>query len=70
MSAGPQSANLSGAEGGRARCGSPQGTRNLYEINTKAIRALRTSLDGFWNDTLSAFKQAAEREAGKKSKLQ
>lgn len=48
----------------------PEGTRNLYEINTNAIRTLRAWLDGFWDDTLSAFKHAAEREAGKKRKLQ
>ncbi len=48
----------------------PEGTRRLYKVDTKAVHALRAWLDDFWDDTLSAFKQAAEREAGKKRKLQ
>ncbi len=41
----------------------PEGTRRLYAVDTRAIEALRSWLDGFWNDALAAFKEAAEREA-------
>jgi DNA-binding transcriptional ArsR family regulator len=40
-----------------------EGTRRLYAVDPRGIEALRTWLDGFWGDTLSAFKEAAEREA-------
>jgi DNA-binding transcriptional ArsR family regulator len=40
-----------------------EGTRRLYGVNTRGIEALRSWLDGFWNETLAAFKEAAEREA-------
>ena len=43
----------------------PEGTRRLYSVDTKALEALRRWLDGVWNETLDAFKQAAEREASK-----
>jgi DNA-binding transcriptional ArsR family regulator len=48
----------------------PQGTRHLYSIDTQAVRILREWLDGFWDDALTAFKEAAERGAGKRRKLQ
>ncbi len=38
------------------------GTRRLYGINTNGLEALRHWLDGFWDHTLAAFKQAAEQE--------
>jgi DNA-binding transcriptional ArsR family regulator len=41
------------------------GTRRLYEVDRRGIEALRRWLDGFWDDTLSAFKAAAERAATK-----
>ena len=41
----------------------PEGTRRLYAVDTRAIEALRGWLDGFWEDALAAFKEAAEREA-------
>lgn len=40
-----------------------EGTRRLYGVNARGIEALRTWLDGFWNETLAAFKDAAESEA-------
>ena len=40
-----------------------EGTRRLYSVNGRGIEALRSWLDGFWNETLAAFKDAAEREA-------
>lgn len=42
-----------------------EGTRRLYAIDTRGIEAVRTWLDGFWDETLDAFKAAAEREAAK-----
>ena len=38
------------------------GARRLYAIDPEGIEALRNWLDGFWDETLAAFKQAAERE--------
>jgi DNA-binding transcriptional ArsR family regulator len=40
-----------------------EGTRRLYSVNRGGIEALRNWLDGFWNETLAAFKEAAEHEA-------
>lgn len=45
-----------------------EGTRNFYAVDTRGLAALRTWLDGFWGDTLSAFKEAAEVEAAKERK--
>jgi DNA-binding transcriptional ArsR family regulator len=46
----------------------PEGTRRLYSVDTRAIEALRGWFDGFWNEALAAFKDAAEREATKERK--
>jgi DNA-binding transcriptional ArsR family regulator len=46
----------------------PHGTRRLYGIEARAIVAMRNWLDGFWDETLAAFKNAAEREATKERK--
>lgn len=40
-----------------------EGTRRLYEVNTAALEELRSWLDGFWDEALSAFKAAAEAAA-------
>lgn len=40
-------------------------TRRLYAVDTHGIEALRHWLDGFWDETLTAFREAAEREAAK-----
>jgi DNA-binding transcriptional ArsR family regulator len=42
-----------------------EGTRRLYAIDTRGIGALRSWLDGFWDEALAAFAEAAEREASK-----
>jgi DNA-binding transcriptional ArsR family regulator len=42
-----------------------EGTRRLYTVDTRGIKALRKWLDGFWDETLAAFKEAVEREAVK-----
>jgi DNA-binding transcriptional ArsR family regulator len=44
-----------------------EGTRRLYAVDAQGLEALRSWLDGFWDETLAAFKEAAERET-KKSK--
>jgi DNA-binding transcriptional ArsR family regulator len=41
------------------------GTRRVYAVDSRGIEALRDWLDGFWNQTLMAFKEAAEREASR-----
>jgi len=45
-----------------------EGNRRLYEVDPRGIKALRSWLDGFWNEALFAFKEAAEREAVKEMK--
>jgi DNA-binding transcriptional ArsR family regulator len=45
-----------------------EGTRRLYSVDAKALEAVRRWLDGFWNETLVAFKEAAEREVTKERK--
>lgn len=39
-----------------------EGTRRLYGVDPQGIEVLRDWLEGFWGETLMAFKQAAERE--------
>jgi DNA-binding transcriptional ArsR family regulator len=45
-----------------------EGTRRLYSIDTRAVEAVRRWLDGFWDETLASFKEAAEREATRERK--
>lgn len=45
-----------------------QGTRRLYSIEPRGIEVLRGWLDGFWDEALTAFKEAAEREASREGK--
>ena len=45
-----------------------EGTRRLYAVDPRGIETVRDWLDGFWNETLAAFKQAAENEAAKERK--
>ena len=40
-----------------------EGTRRLYAVDTRGIEALRGWLDGFWDETLTAFKKAVEKAA-------
>jgi DNA-binding transcriptional ArsR family regulator len=42
-----------------------EGTRRLYAVDPRGVTALRTWLEEFWDTTLGAFKEAAEREAFK-----
>jgi DNA-binding transcriptional ArsR family regulator len=41
----------------------PEGTRRVYAIDTRGIESVRRWLDQFWDETLLAFKDAAELEA-------
>lgn len=43
----------------------PQGTRRLYAVDSRGLETLRAWLDGFWDQTLTAFQAAAENEAAK-----
>jgi DNA-binding transcriptional ArsR family regulator len=45
-----------------------EGTRRLYAVDRRGIEALRGWLDGFWDETLEAFKAAAETEAARERK--
>jgi DNA-binding transcriptional ArsR family regulator len=41
------------------------GTRRLYQVDMRGVEAVRRWFDGFWDETLGAFKEAAERAATK-----
>ena len=45
-----------------------EGTRHLYAVDTRGLEAVRGWLDGFWDEALTAFKEAAEREAADERK--
>ena len=45
-----------------------EGTRRLYAVDTRGVEVLRNWLDGFWDQALTAFKNAAEQEAAKERK--
>jgi DNA-binding transcriptional ArsR family regulator len=38
----------------------PAGNRRIYEVDPAGIEALRAYLDHFWNQSLAAFRTAAE----------
>ena len=40
----------------------PDGTRRLYQLNPAGIEAMRAYFDTFWNQALTAFKLAVEKE--------
>lgn len=37
-----------------------EGARRIYHVNPSGVEAIRHWLDGFWDEALAAFKQAAE----------
>lgn len=41
----------------------PQGTRNIFRINTHGFDTARTYIDSFWDEALASFQRAAERQA-------
>ena len=45
-----------------------EGTRRLYAVDDRGIQAVRNWLDGFWDETLVAFKEAAEQEGASERK--
>ncbi len=45
-----------------------EGTRRLYSVDARGVDTLRSWVDGFWDQALGAFKEAAEREAAKEKK--
>jgi DNA-binding transcriptional ArsR family regulator len=45
-----------------------EGTRRVYAVDRRGIESLRKWLEGFWDEALTAFKAAAEREAAKERK--
>ena len=45
-----------------------EGTRRVYTVDTRGITSLRKWLEGFWDEALTAFKVAAEREASREKK--
>lgn len=42
-----------------------EGTRHVYAVDPRGIESMRKWLDGFWDEALTAFKAAAEREAAR-----
>jgi DNA-binding transcriptional ArsR family regulator len=40
----------------------PVGNRRIYQLDPAGIGALRAYLDRFWNQSMAAFKAAAEKE--------
>jgi DNA-binding transcriptional ArsR family regulator len=39
-----------------------EGTRRVYQVDTRGLQAMRAYLDRFWDQALAAFKAAAEKE--------
>jgi DNA-binding transcriptional ArsR family regulator len=42
------------------------GTRRIYRVDPDGVATLRAYFDEFWNETLAAFKEAAEDERRKR----
>jgi DNA-binding transcriptional ArsR family regulator len=40
----------------------PAGTRRIYQLDPDGVGELRAYLDQFWNQALTAYKAAAERQ--------
>jgi DNA-binding transcriptional ArsR family regulator len=40
----------------------PDGNRRIYQVNLDGVGALRAYLDRFWDEALTAFQSAVERE--------
>jgi DNA-binding transcriptional ArsR family regulator len=38
-----------------------EGTRRLYQVDPRAVAELRAYFDAFWDQSLAAFRDAAER---------
>ena len=46
----------------------PEGTRRMYTVDARGVEAVRRWLEGFWEQALAAFQEAAENEAAKEKK--
>jgi len=46
-----------------------EGTRRVYAIDARGLQSVRKWLDQFWDETLLAFKDAAELEAVRKRRV-
>ncbi|HJY87229.1 MAG TPA: metalloregulator ArsR/SmtB family transcription factor [Candidatus Acidoferrales bacterium] len=42
-----------------------EGTRRVYAVHAQGLETLRNWLDGFWDEALAAFKDAAEQATKK-----
>jgi DNA-binding transcriptional ArsR family regulator len=62
------SQHLKVLRGARLVTARAEGTRRLYAVDPRGVEAVRDWLDGFWDERLTAFKMAAEREAAKEKK--
>jgi DNA-binding transcriptional ArsR family regulator len=62
------SQHLKVLKGARLVVDRAEGTRRLYAVEAQGLEALRGWLDGFWDEALAAFKQAAERETKKQER--
>jgi DNA-binding transcriptional ArsR family regulator len=41
------------------------GNRRLYSVDARGVEAMRTYLDSFWSDALTAFEEAAKRKGAR-----
>jgi DNA-binding transcriptional ArsR family regulator len=41
----------------------PEGTRRIYQVDPAGLQALRTELEGFWDQALTNFSHAVDRDA-------
>jgi DNA-binding transcriptional ArsR family regulator len=64
------SQHLKVLKGARLVVDRAEGTRRLYAVEAQGVEALRRWLDGFWDEALAAFKEAAERETKKQERTQ
>jgi DNA-binding transcriptional ArsR family regulator len=62
------SQHLKVLKGARLVVDRAEGTRRLYAVEAQGLEALRSWLDGFWDEALTAFKEAAERETKKQER--
>jgi DNA-binding transcriptional ArsR family regulator len=62
------SQHLKVLKGARLVVDRAEGTRRLYAVEAQGVEALRRWLDGFWDEALAAFKEAAERETKKQER--
>jgi DNA-binding transcriptional ArsR family regulator len=62
------SQHLKVLKGARLVVSKAEGTRRLYTVDQRGLAELRQWVDGFWGDSLDAFKHAVEAEAAKERK--